>query len=253
MSGEDLRSRTLGQVVADDYRAAEVFERFGVDYCCGGSRTVEAACREDGADVEEVARALNVLGKAADSDAASEPATWSLEELVRHIVDTHHVYVRSALPTLTAAAGRVVAAHGARHAELREVAEFVHALASEMREHMEAEESRVFPRLLELVALTATAPKDGDGAEGDGPGSIRDAIGELEGDHDRAGALVQVLRDITGGFRPPADACATYRSLYSKLEEFERDLHRHVHLENNILFPRALAIEESLRKSAGAA
>jgi len=230
---EQWDERTVGEVVAEDYRRAAVFQRYGIDFCCGGGRTVRAACERAGAEYEALARALSA---AAERDAApegsSDPRSWELGALADHIVREHHGYVREVLPVLRQFTAKVARVHGARHHELNEIRMLVDELALEMERHMEEEETILFPRI-----ATLTSPANSE----DLPG----VIVPLEDDHDRAGAAMARIRELSGGFRPPVDACTTYRATYAKLEEFEADLHRHVHLENNVLFPRARAAADA--------
>ncbi len=242
MMGKDLGSRTVGDVVAEDYRRAAVFQRFGIDFCCGGGRSVGAACERSGAALDEVARALAAVGGSRDGSEPDE-RTWELEVLGKHIVAVHHGYVREALPALLQFAEKVARVHGARHTELLEIRALVGELATELVRHLEDEERDLFPRVARLVA----AGRDGEAAPpaeaGNAAAGAGAPLGALEDDHEHAGAIMHRIRELSGGFAPPADACTTYRALYANLEEFESDLHRHVHLENNVLFPGVRALE----------
>ena len=218
--GEQLQARSVGEVVAEDYTRAAVFQRYGIDFCCGGGRSVADACRKAGADLDEVLGALRESDERADPAPGHDPRDWAPSFLADYIVTVHHGYVRQALPALRQFSDKVARVHGRRHPELVEVRTLVHELAEEMEEHMAEEEQGIFARL----------------AEG-GPATPED-VGSLEDDHEEAGELMRRIRALTDGFQPPADACSTYRATFAKLEEFEGDLHRHVHLENNILFPQ---------------
>ena len=227
--------RMVGDVVAEDYRRAAVFQRHGIDFCCGGSRSVRSACEEVGADYEAVASSLEKVG--ANGTPVEDPGEWALDALADHIVERHHGYVRETLPVLRQFAGKVAKVHGGRHGELLEIRDLVEELAVEMERHMAEEETVLFPRIRVLVSGSD------DGAGDDAADAVSGAVPPLEDDHDHAGALMARIRELSGGFQPPADACNTYRATYAKLEEFEADLHRHVHLENNVLFPRAVEAE----------
>jgi regulator of cell morphogenesis and NO signaling len=221
--------RTVGEVVSEDYRRAAVFQRYGIDFCCGGRQTLRAACEGAGVEYETVTRALREAdARDAASDGLSDPRSWELSALAEHIVREHHGYVRDTLPVLRQFTTKVAHVHGARHDELLEVRALVGELALELERHMEEEETVLFPQVAALTSPSDTA-------------DLPDTLRSLEDDHELAGAHMARIRELTGGFRPPTDACATYRATYAKLEEFEADLHRHVHLENNILFPRARA------------
>jgi regulator of cell morphogenesis and NO signaling len=233
--------RTLGELVREDARAAQVLERLGPDFCCGGRRTLAEAAEEQGIPLEPVVDALQALGDPAlDS---LEPAEWQdLDVLVRHILDRHHAYIRDTAPTITAWLVRLVNRHGARHPELAAMQQIFGDLAEELATHMVKEENILFPYINDLAAT-----RRGGGRLPTGPfGTILNPVRVMEADHAVVGDLVGRLRALSGGFIPPADACATYKSCYAELAQFERDLHRHIHLENNVLFPRALELERSL-------
>jgi regulator of cell morphogenesis and NO signaling len=229
---------TIRDIVANDYRAAAVCERYGIDFCCHGNRTVEDACREGHARAEDVLQAI--------ADATSSPATggprfnnWDLPALASYIVANHHAYVREALPAVLTHTRKIADVHGIRHPELTEVAHLVEQVAKEMTSHMMKEEDILFPYIVGLVAA----------ARGDGPlpsapfGTVQKPIRMMEAEHESAGDAMARIRALTSGYRAPDDACPTYRVCLQELEAFERDLHEHVHLENNILFPKALKVE----------
>lgn len=225
----DYLDRTVGELVAEDYARAAVFTELGIDFCCGGGRTAARACAAAGVAPERLVDALSSVEARRDDRRGSDPRTWPLHRLVDHIVDEHHAYVRRTLPVLDAWTEKVARVHGGRHPELLEVRGLFDALSGEMTRHLDDEERVLFPG----VAAIGTAA---DGAEG----VFDPVVKALEDDHDHAGATMRRIRELTNGFTPPADACTTYRAAFALLEEFERDLHRHVHLENNVLFPRAL-------------
>jgi len=240
-AAEETGARTVGEVVAEDYRRASVFQRFGIDFCCGGGRTVRAACAEGDVAYADLENALAALERSGDRG-DPEPHAWELDVLARHIVDVHHRYVREATPSLLQFSEKVVRVHGARHEELREIRALVAELMFELGRHMAEEEGVLFPRIERILAARAARA-----LQVDEPDSVSAPLGGLEDDHEHAGGLMRRIRELSGGYSPPADACTTYRALYAKLEEFESDLHRHVHLENNVLFPgaRALAMESA--------
>ncbi len=233
--------QTLGDLVHADGRAARVLERFGLDFCCGGRRTLETAARARHVAVDDVVRALEALGEPTADD--REPAEWKdLDVLVRHIVERHHAYVRESSPTVIAWLDRLVDRHGPRHPELAEARDVFGAIAAEMATHMVKEENILFPAITEMAA----ARRAGTRLAGSPFGTIANPIRVMEDDHDLAGDLLGRLRALTSDFTPPADACTTYRACYAELARFEADLHRHVHLENHLLFPRAIELEQTL-------
>lgn len=236
-----LVHQTLGSLVAADGRAALVLARFGLDFCCGGRRSLDAAARARGVPVAAVVESLEALGTPSEED--REPATWQdLDLLVRHILDHHHAYVRDASPTIHAWLDRLVDRHGARHPELAEIHDAFDALAGELMTHMLKEEHILFPAIYDLAA----ARRSGGVRPSTPFGTMANPIRVMEMDHDDAAELMTRLRRLTNDFTPPADACTTYRACFEELARFEHDLHRHVHLENNVLFPRAIALEQAL-------
>ena len=233
---ETFESKTVGEIVADDWRAAAVFEQFGVDFCCGGRRTVGDACRSAGIDVSAVQDAVAALPPHAAGEDASR---WEVDRLVDHVVLTHHAYVRSALPRIATYLTKLVQVHGTRHPELATVAGHFEALGQELMQHMMKEERVLFPYVRELAAERCVAPSPF--------GTVENPIRMMEREHEEAGALMDAIRTLTDTYTVPADGCATYRVCLEELAQFERDLHRHVHLENNVLFPRAVELESARR------
>jgi regulator of cell morphogenesis and NO signaling len=228
---------TVGEIVATDFRTASVFERFGIDFCCGGRRSLEDACRSVEADPAAVIRALDALPTAA---AETEDVTrWPLTRLIDHIVSTHHAYVQSTSPTIGHYLAKLEEVHGARHPELHRVAAAFARLSGDLAQHMLKEEQVLFPYVRELVDhadQTFGAPRSPFG-------SVANPIRMMEREHREAADEVRIIRELTNGYTAPGDGCTTYAVCLAELAQFERDLHRHVHLENNVLFPRAVALE----------
>jgi regulator of cell morphogenesis and NO signaling len=235
----ELSSRRVKEIVSQDHRAASVFERHAIDFCCNGGKTLAAACAEKGIDPSRVIAKLETLRGLGGGD-HSRPSEWGLDALAEYIVNNHHRYVARMLPQIQAHLTKVVEAHGARHPELREVARTFEAVAAELPQHMQKEEGVLFPYVKALVA----AERDGRRMVRPPFGSIQHPIQMMEAEHTSAGDALFRLRKVTGGFAVPADGCATYVVTYRELEEFERDLHQHIHLENNILFPKSIELEE---------
>ncbi len=229
---------TIRDIVANDFRAAAVFARHGIDFCCKGNRSVEDACRTGKTNADAV---LREVAEATTSSLAGGPRfnAWDLGMLVTYIVSNHHAFVRRAMPVLLAHTSKVATVHGDRHPELREVAQLFEGVADEMTSHMEKEEQILFPYIAALSEASA-----GAGRVPSAPfGTVRNPIRMMEAEHEAAGEAMALIRELTSGYAAPADACTTYRVCFQELEEFERDLHEHVHLENNILFPKAARIE----------
>ncbi len=224
---------TIGALVAARPLLARFFDRLGIDYCCGGKQTLAAACQRRGLDVQTTLALLDSAAAALTAGPAEvDAAALGLGQLADHIETTHHAYLKAELPRLVEMADRVAAKHGWRDSRLPEVAAAVNTLAAEMTDHMRKEEKILFPLVRAIEAGAA------DRFPG---GSLANPIRQMEAEHESAGNLTAKLRVLTDGFTPNAEACNTHRALLGGLEEFEADLHRHVHKENNVLFPRALA------------
>ncbi len=230
-----VHETTVGEMVTNRPGLARVFERFGIDYCCGGKRTLADAAARAGANYDAVVAAL----ESADPPAGElDPAALSLADLGQHIVETHHAYLRRELPRIDRLLEKVVAAHGERHPEVREVRRLFDPFAAELMQHMVKEELVLFP---------AIARMERERRYPAGPfGSVRNPMRVMEADHEGAGDALASMRTLTDDFSPPADACPTFRALLGALAELETDMFRHVHKENNILFPRAIRLEDEL-------
>ena len=225
---------TIGQLVAERSGRARVFERYGLDYCCGGKKTLTEACREHHLDPQTILSEL----AAADADPTSDHQDWMerpLAELANHIVRTHHAYLRTALPRLSFLIGKVENAHGKRHPELARLAALFTGFRAEVETHTEKEEQILFPLCKQIEA--------GYCQPGTGVIPLRNLVFVMESEHDHVGQTMMKLRALTQDYQAPADACPTYRVMLDGLAELEADLRRHIHKENNILFPRAIALE----------
>lgn len=225
--------RTIREIVASDFRTAAVFQRHGLDFCCNGGRTVEQGCREAGALPGEVLRDLDAVMAAPAAEAPSF-ASWDAPTLVAYIVEKHHARVREAIPVLLRHTRKVADVHGQHHPELPHVARLFERIAAEMQDHMAKEEQVLFPFIVALARNeTPSAPF----------GTVRNPIRMMEAEHRFVGDALAEIRQITSGYALPEDACATYRVCFQELEAFEADLFVHVHLENNVLFPKAAVLE----------
>lgn len=225
---------TIGDIVARQPLLARVFERVGIDYCCGGKQTLATACAAKNLDPATFAVVLEAAAQLTGSGPTVAAAAMSLTALADHIEQSHHAYLKDELPQLVAQAGHVATKHAWRDDRLAAVAGTVRALADEMFHHMAKEEGILFPLVRAMER----------GETGAGHcGSIANPIRQMEHEHDSAGGAVARLRTLTDGFTPDANACNTHRTLLARLARLETDLHEHVHKENNVLFPRALALE----------
>jgi regulator of cell morphogenesis and NO signaling len=226
----------VGEIVAADFRTAAVFHEFGIDFCCSGATTLGEACRVRHLDEDTV---LNAVERSCDQpDAGPMFDTWDATTLIGFIVGRHHDYVKRALPSITAHAQKIAAVHGGRHPELHEVARLADEVAAEMTAHMAKEERMLFP----YISALDVAARDGTPAPAAPFGPVDNPIRMMEAEHKAAGDAMARIRVLTRGYAAPDDGCTTYRVCLQELDAFERDLHAHVHLENNLLFPKARAL-----------
>lgn len=231
-------TKTVGEIAAETPGAMRQFEKFGIDYCCGGGRTLADACSAAHVELATVVFALERDATAPKS----KQVDWrqeSLVDLIAHIKSTHHVFVQTECPRIYALAEKVNGKHGGNHPELETVQETFSALAAELAVHLMKEEQILFP-YVELMEESVIA---GEPAPPSMFGTVQNPIRMMEHEHDSAGAALQTLRTATNDYRVPEGGCMSYRALYEALIGFEADLHQHIHLENNILFPRAAAME----------
>ncbi len=235
MRANEAKEITVGEMVVEEPGRARVFERFGIDYCCGGKIPLAEACVKRGVDIDAVLESLHKIEADASSEFEEDWSQASMTALVDHIVATHHSYLREEFPRLTKMTERVALVHGERHPELPEVRDVFAALRNELESHMHKEEQVLFPMIKQIEANAADAAGH--------CGTIENPIRMMEQEHDSAGDALGTLRSLTGGFAPPADACNTYHVMLDSLAKLEADLHLHIHKENNILFPRAIIAE----------
>jgi regulator of cell morphogenesis and NO signaling len=225
----DFVSKTLAQIVKENYQTASVFEKYNLDFCCKGKRSLQQACDENnlptGLIVEEVNNLLNQ-----EPQQQIEFDKLSLSELIDYIVSTHHAYTKRELPQILAYLQKVSSKHGERNPELYLIFESFSELKEEMEMHMKKEELILFPRIKELER----------GSKPKGDSNIQAPISVMEDEHDHAGRCLEQMRQLSNNYTPPPEACTTYRLSFSALQAFEKDLHQHVHLENNVLFPKAI-------------
>jgi regulator of cell morphogenesis and NO signaling len=237
LSGD--RDETLGEIAAKDLRKAEVFKKYGLDFCCGGKKTVKEACLEKGLDITKIEQELQRPEKNIISARSLPYNEWSLNFLADYITNTHHSYVKKTLPDLIAYADKVANVHGRQHPELLTIRDLVNEVDAELSAHMMKEEKVLFPYIKELVSAAGSA----NARPTSHFGTVRNPINMMEMEHELVGKNLEKIRVLSHNYSLPADACASYNLLYKMLEEFENDLHIHVHLENNILFPKAIAME----------
>ena len=228
----------VGDVVARDFRTAGVFEQFGIDFCCGGRRSLADACRTATVDPAALLRALDAV--TAIDGRRDDVMAWPADRLVEHIVETHHAYVRAALPMIARYLAKLLDVHGAGHPELAEVRVAFARMARDLEQHMIKEEQVLFPYICELAAREESC-----GLRPSPFGTVENPILMMEREHRAAADELRTIRELTDGYTAPADGCTTYAVCLAELARFEADLHRHVHLENNVLFPAAIALESA--------
>jgi len=231
--------KTVREFAVEFPNATRLFEKLGIDYCCGGNRSLKDACAAAGVSVDEVTRWNE---SARIGEAPTDFAAISLRALVTHILDKHHVDTRSEIERLQSLIEKVWNAHGANHPELARLKSSFQNLSAELEPHMIKEEMVLFPYILRLEEHA----KKNQPVSAPPFRTIANPIQMMNMEHDGAGYLLRQIRHVTSDFTVPPDACMSYQTLYKALEEFERDLHQHIHLENNILFPRAIGMEKGL-------
>ncbi len=239
------KDNIIGQLVADDYRAATVFESFGIDFCCKGNRTLDDACEMKNIDVESVISSLTNVMK--DQSAESVDYTsWPMDLLADYIEKKHHRYVENKIPILKQYLSKIAKVHGDNHPELIEINALFEASAGELTQHMKKEELILFPFIKKMVQSEI----NGKAIETPHFGTVKNPIQMMMEEHENEGDRFEKIVQLSNSYTPPEDACGTYKVSFAMLDEFERNLHKHIHLENNILFPWALKAEEKLLQAA---
>ena len=226
-------SMTLAEAVDAHPAMAREFERLGLDYCCGGQRTLAEACTLVGIDSD--ATVAELTAAAANGSTATAWARMSADDLVDHLVATHHRYLWDEMPRVSALVDKIVSVHGARHPELGDVAACYAHIRADLEPHMLKEERVLFPMVRELAAASESPSFH--------CGSLRNPISVMLSEHDAVGDLLAKLRRLTNGYTPPADGCASYAACFSAMAEIEADTHLHIHKENNVLFPLVVRLE----------
>jgi regulator of cell morphogenesis and NO signaling len=233
-------TQTVRDIALEQPTSIRVFEKFGIDYCCGGRKPLSDACAAGNLEIDSVVAALEAAAKKPHPDVENW-AGKSLESLSAHIVSTHHAYVKRELPRLAQLAQKVVNRHGATMAELAVIAATLAQLDEELTQHLAKEEKVLFP----YIASLEESLSNGSARPHNCFGSVANPIAMMTREHDAAGTLMAEIDRLSGNFTTPEHACPTFHAFYDGLKEFEQDLHQHIHLENNILFPRAIELETS--------
>jgi regulator of cell morphogenesis and NO signaling len=231
----------IGQIVASDYRAAEVFKSFGIDFCCRGNRTIKEVCENGEPDMDVLVHALS--GLKVQSAKGENWDTWPLDLLADYIETKHHRYVEEKTPVIKEYLAKICSVHGGQHTELFEIKNLFFESAGELAAHMKKEELVLFP----FVRKEAVSEKEHSPLSRPFFGTVQNPVYMMEQDHDAEGERFRKIAKLSNNYTPPPGACNTYKVAFALLQEFEEDLHQHIHLENNILFPKAIAAEKSLR------
>lgn len=237
----EIKSKHIGEIVAEDFRTAAIFKKHGIDFCCKGGRTVDEACEAKNLNPDEIFREINNLPD--DNNGSTDFKSWALDLLADYVEKTHHRYVEEKTPIIQAFLEKLCKVHGDRHPELFEIRELFDESAKDLAAHMKKEELILFPFIRNLVKMKLR------GSDFEFPpfGTVENPVNMMKHEHTIEGERFRKIGEKSDEFTPPADACNTYRVTFAMLQDFENDLHKHIHLENNILFPNSISLENELR------
>ncbi|HAH58884.1 MAG: iron-sulfur cluster repair di-iron protein [Lentimicrobium sp.] len=236
------KDQIIGELVAQDYRASSVFKKYGIDFCCQGNTTIGEACAKKDINPEAVLNDLEAAAQNANGGGTADYKSWPLDLLADYIEKKHHRYVEEKSLEIKPYLDKICQVHGGRHPELFEINELFTASVGELAKHMKKEELVLFPFIRKMV----NARQKGTSVEAPHFGTVQNPIQTMMAEHDNEGERFRKIEALSKGYAPPEDACNTYRVTLSLLKEFEDDLHLHIHLENNILFPKAAEMEKAL-------
>ncbi len=239
------KENKIGEIVARNFHAAQIFESFGLDFCCGGKKSISDACREKKLDPDNVITELSKMGEQSFNPQRFEE--WDIDFLIDYIINNHHTYVIKAIPKILNHLQKVSSAHKEKHPEILLIQGTFRELSEELMNHLQKEEKMLFPYAKKLnlsFKNSLEIPMAPFGA-------VENPLRVLESEHESAGKMSALINKLSSNYTPPEDACGTFKVLYYELKEFENDLHTHVHLENNILFPKALEMENKLKTRSG--
>jgi len=228
-------------ILKADIKTAHVFEKYGIDFCCKGNRPLKEACEEKNVPVEEILSEIKNLNVGAEQ-LPKRYDEWDLKFLSDYIINNHHSYVRTAIPQIRPHIEKVAFKHGNKYPFLKDVESLFNQVADELISHMHKEETILF----HVIRYLEDCKRFDEKPRMSGFKTVKNPINAMEAEHTNAGGAMEKIRELTNNFTPPEGACNTFKLTYAELEEFEKDLHIHVHLENNILFPKAIALEEEL-------
>ncbi|MCF7797433.1 MAG: iron-sulfur cluster repair di-iron protein [Lentisphaeria bacterium] len=239
---ESVVDPTVGEIIAADFRKAAVFKRHGIDFCCGGNKSLSQAGKEAGIDPEVLRSELNSAQWEPGGGTLDRFQTWSISLLIHYIIENHHNWLKTKLPEMTPLVQKISKVHGANHPETVKIAAIFQSVVDDLVPHLQKEEIVLFPYIEKMVA----AEKSGEEPPRPVFGSVENPIRGMEADHQVVGELMDSIRELSGNYTVPEDACASYRMVYGFLSELADDLHQHIHLENNILHPKVRALAQKL-------
>ena len=239
-SESEYNTQTLSEIVKNNFKAAAVFEKYNLDFCCKGNKFLSTACVEKGMDESEILSELQRIKEYQNSSINYEE--WSLDFLIDYIINTHHSYVRRMIPIISEHVNKVASVHGSNHPELKEIARIFSVVYKDLKQHMMKEEEILFPHIKYLVKSKANGTK----IESPYFGTVQNPVRLMESEHQNAGDELFEIRRLSNSYKVPEDACNTFSVTFQELKEFEEDLHKHVHLENSILFPKSIQLEAKL-------
>lgn len=234
--------KQIGQFVAEDFRTASVFSKYGIDFCCKGDRTIEEVCEKNKIDADELLDKLSAIQNS-KGDQSIDYRSWPLDLLAEYVEKKHHRYVEEKIPVLRQFLDKLCKVHGQRHPELLEITALFIGCSKELAAHMKKEELILFPFIKRMVK----AKLEGTKIESPQFETVENPIAMMKHEHEAEGERFEQIAKLTNNYTPPADACNTYKVTFAMLDEFEKDLHVHIHLENNILFPEAIKLEQSFK------
>lgn len=233
-------NKTIAEIVTKNIKTAHIFKKYGLDFCCGGGISIKEACAKYNIEYNELEKDLldveNVNNHANNYD------NWNLSFLIDHIINVHHNYVTESIPLILEYANKVANVHGHHYTQVVEIKDLFIDVSNELLSHMQKEEEILFPYVKQLE----NAKKEGVEPISTSFGSVNNPINMMEEEHEKAGDIFKKIEKLSNNYTTPPEGCNTFKALYSKLEEFEQDLHQHIHLENNILFPKAIKLEAEL-------
>ena len=237
---EITQDKKVGEAVAKDFRLASIFEKYGIDFCCGGGQTISEVCKRKNIDPESLLRSINEM-ISSKANKEIDYYSWPIDLLADYIEKKHHRYVREQMPVIKKFMDKLCRVHGERHPELFKINELFSASVEELTKHMVKEELVLFPFIRKMVTTY-----NGKVVETQEFRSVKNPINVMIDEHDAEGERFRKIEELTNNYTPPDDACNTYKAAFALLKEFESDLHLHIHLENNILFPKTIKFQENV-------